>query len=276
MVLQNGQAAPTMSAPVATSSLARAWLTRLPVSSPRNTRPPPAPQQKDRSRARGGSMTSAVRAMTSTRLVVDAAIAAEIAGIVKDDPFCRLRCGADRSAVPGQELAVMLDLDGAAPYSFQSVCHGADAMRTDGDDLLHLGLFAARPRFGSASCSKTQIVAQPPRRIAGAVLFLQHAERGSEMLHARDAERGDDFAALRIVGAHAAEPQAVLLRAVEDRELLLLDELVALACEKPSALPLRSRLRNSFVPYSSSQLPVFTAPRRSPMMIGRCWMPTGH
>ena len=44
----------------------------------------------------------------------------------------------------------------------------------------------------------------------------------------------------------------------------------------PSALPLRSRFRNSLVPYSSSHLPVFTAPRRSPMMIGRCWMPTGH
>ena len=45
---------------------------------------------------------------------------------------------------------------------------------------------------------------------------------------------------------------------------------------KPRALPLRSRLRNSLVPYSSSHLPVFTAPRRSPMIIGRCWMPTGH
>ena len=33
---------------------------------------------------------------------------------------------------------------------------------------------------------------------------------------------------LRIVGAHAAEPEAVFLRAVEDGKLLLLDELVAL------------------------------------------------
>ena len=44
----------------------------------------------------------------------------------------------------------------------------------------------------------------------------------------------------------------------------------------PSALPLRSRLRNSLVPYSFSHLPVFTAPRRSPMIMGRCWIPTGH
>jgi len=39
MVLQKGQAVPMVCAPVATSSLARAWLTRSPVSSPRNARP---------------------------------------------------------------------------------------------------------------------------------------------------------------------------------------------------------------------------------------------
>src|SRR6266853_6130270 len=44
--------------------------------------------------------------------------------------------------------------------------------------------------------------------------------------HAR--KRSDDFAALRIVGSHAAQPQAIFLRAVENRKLLLLDELVAL------------------------------------------------
>ena len=44
--------------------------------------------------------------------------------------------------------------------------------------------------------------------------------------HAR--EGGDDLAALRIVGAHAAEPQAIFLGAVEDRQLFLGDELVAL------------------------------------------------
>src|ERR1700682_6029329 len=58
MVLQKGQAAPTTVAPVATNSSARSTLTRLPFSSPRNARPPPAPQQNDRSRERGGSITS--------------------------------------------------------------------------------------------------------------------------------------------------------------------------------------------------------------------------
>src|SRR5712691_10756749 len=65
IVLQNGQAAPTTLAPVATSSFARAWLTRSPFSSPRNASPPPAPQQKLRSLDRGGSITSPERAITA-------------------------------------------------------------------------------------------------------------------------------------------------------------------------------------------------------------------
>src|SRR5260370_29914900 len=64
MVLQNGHAAPTMAAPVAANSSARSTLTRLPFSSPRNASPPPAPQQNDRSRARGGSTRFHDHAMT--------------------------------------------------------------------------------------------------------------------------------------------------------------------------------------------------------------------
>src|ERR1022692_447604 len=55
--LQNGHAAATTLAPVATNSCALSRLTRLPVSSPKNISPPPPPQQKPRSRARGGSTT---------------------------------------------------------------------------------------------------------------------------------------------------------------------------------------------------------------------------
>ena len=50
MVLQNGQAVPTTSAPGSHQFLRATWLTRSPVSSPRNASPPPAPQQKLRSR----------------------------------------------------------------------------------------------------------------------------------------------------------------------------------------------------------------------------------
>src|SRR3954453_15336658 len=47
------------------------------------------------------------------------------------------------------------------------------------------------------------------------------------MLH-YGCERHDDFTAARIVRSHAAKPEAVLLRAVENRKLLLGDKLVAL------------------------------------------------
>ena len=65
IVLQNGQAVPTMSAPVADNFFTLLWLTRSPVSSPKNAKPPPAPQQKLRSRVRGGSMILPHRPSTS-------------------------------------------------------------------------------------------------------------------------------------------------------------------------------------------------------------------
>ena len=71
-----------------------------------------------------------------------------------------------------------------------------------------------------------QVVAQAARRIAGATFLCQDAEGGSQMIH-HAREGSDDLAAARIVRAHAAEPQAIFLRAVEDRKLLLLDEFVA-------------------------------------------------
>ena len=77
-------------------------------------------------------------------------------------------------------------------------------------------------RFCFGQLLKHQIVAQPPRRIARALLFFQHAEAWFPDA-ASPRERRDDFAALRIVSAHAAQPQAVFLRAVEDGELLLLE-----------------------------------------------------
>ena len=99
-------------------------------------------------------------------------------------------------------------------------------MRADGDDLGDLRLRQGfQILFGELL--EHQIVAQAARRIAGAFLFLEDAESGSQVRH-HARKRSDDLAALRIVGAHAAEPQAVFLSAVEDRELLLLNEFVAL------------------------------------------------
>src|ERR1017187_8851841 len=110
IVLQKGHAVAMVFAPVATSSAARTWLTRSPVSSPRKERPPPAPQQKLRSWLRGASTTVPAKAATASatkaalvvargfdygsgqscngaRLVVDVAIAAQVAGIVEYDFF---------------------------------------------------------------------------------------------------------------------------------------------------------------------------------------------
>ena len=73
-----------------------------------------------------------------------------------------------------------------------------------------------------------QIVAEPPRRIAVALFFAQHAEGDPEMTqHLHQRQHG--FAARRIVSAHAAQPEAIFLGAVVDRQRVLLDELLPLA-----------------------------------------------
>jgi hypothetical protein len=128
----------------------------------------------------------------------------------------------------GHELAVMLDGRG------YSMCLGmiqivgryrAYAMRADGNDLRGLALLECL-QISFGELLEHQIVAQPTSRIACAFLFLQDAERGAEMLH-HAGEGGDDLAALRIVSAHAAQPETVLLGAVENRKLFFGDELVA-------------------------------------------------
>ena len=84
-------------------------------------------------------------------------------------------------------------------------------------------------RFGQLL--EEQIVAEAAHGIAGALFLAQNAVAGAEVVH--DAgEVGDDFAALGVVAAHAAEPEAIFLCAVEDGELLLLDEFVALGCAR--------------------------------------------
>ena len=150
IVLQKGQAVPTILAPVATSSLARTWLTRSPVSSPRKARPPPAPQQKLRSCERGASTSVPACGDDGAGLVVDVLIAAEVAGVVVDDAFVRC-CLREAVLVARHELGVVLDLGGDAELAPVGG-DGADAVRADGDDLLDLGGlegFRGRIRRGS-------------------------------------------------------------------------------------------------------------------------------
>src|SRR5665213_508213 len=50
-------------------------------------------------------------------------------------------------------------------------------------------------------------------------------------------KRRDDLAALRIVGAHAAQPQAIFLSTVKYRKFLLLNEFVALGGAEAERVP---------------------------------------
>jgi hypothetical protein len=76
----------------------------------------------------------------------------------------------------------------------------------------------------------------------------------------------DDLATLRIVRAHAAQPQTVFLRAVENRKLLLLDEFVALAGTEPERVAVALERQEQLGAVIVFPLPVLTrraAARRS-------------
>ncbi len=126
----------------------------------------------------------------------------------------------------GHEFAVVLDFGGNAELA-PVVRDGADAVGADGDDLLNfLSLEGLQAGFGEGL--EDEVVAQAARRIAGALLLSEDAEGSAEMVH--DAGKvGDDLAAVGIVGSHAAEPEAVLLRPVEDGKCRAGDEFIALS-----------------------------------------------
>src|SRR5216683_3965354 len=67
IVMQNGHAAASTSAPVSSASLTRVWLTRLPIFSSIQARPPPPPQQKLLLRWRRISVTPLLLSTVSTR-----------------------------------------------------------------------------------------------------------------------------------------------------------------------------------------------------------------
>src|ERR1700685_447595 len=157
------------------------------------------------------------------RLVVDAAIAAQITRIVEDNTLAGLN-GRKLAGMAGKEFAMMFDFD-SPPEPAPVLSHRAHAVRTNGNDLLHGTLFQ-RGQIDFRELPEHEIVSQTPGRIAGTALFFENAERGAEVAH-HSCERTDDLAAAWIIGPHAAEPQAVFLGAVEDGELLLGDEFVA-------------------------------------------------
>ena len=102
---------------------------------------------------------------------------------------------------------------------------GADAVGADGYDLLD---FVLSESFEVGFCEllENEIVPEAADGVARAFLLAEHAVAGAEEVH--DAgEIGDDLAAFGVVSTHAAQPQTVLLGAVEDGEFLPLDKLVA-------------------------------------------------
>src|SRR5580698_1448313 len=129
-----------------------------------------------------------------------------------------------------EKFTVMFDGRGLAVF-LPVRADGSHAMRADRNDLLYIApAQCVQIRLGKLS--ESQVVAQPPRRIARALLLAQHSE--SDVQSSKHPHQGrDDFPAPRIVPAHAAEPQAILLRTIEDGKLLLLNEFIALVGRKP-------------------------------------------
>ena len=146
----------------------------------------------------------------------------------------------------GHEFAVVFDFGGDAELAPVGG-DGADAVGADGDDLLDL-LRGEGLQAGFGERLEDEVVAEAAGGVAGAFLFFEDAEGGAEVVH--DAgEVGDDLAAVGIVAAHAAEPEAVLLRAVEDGEAWLRAmNLSRSEVGRPRALPVFSSARKSLVP----------------------------
>src|SRR5882724_6571433 len=119
--------------------------------------------------------------------------------------------------MPGQEFAVMFDWRRFSEL-FPIRADGPDTMRADGDDFLNLVLpQSLQIVFGELA--ESEIVAQAARWIARALFFAQDAKGDVQVSH-HLRERGHDLAAPRVVRAHAAEPQAIFLAAVEDGQFL--------------------------------------------------------
>ena len=108
---------------------------------------------------------------------------------------------------------MMLDL-GRRAVRLPVFLNRPDAVRADRYDLLH-AILRERFKVSFSQLLEEQVVAQPPHRVASAALLAHHAEARAEVSHY--AHQGHhNLAPARIVRAHAAEPQAIFLRPVEE------------------------------------------------------------
>src|ERR1043166_1213431 len=90
----------------------------------------------------------------------------------------------------------------------------ADTMRAYRNDLFDTRLLQ-RCEIRFRKLPEREIITEPTNRVARAALFFQNSERGVQVLHHR-CEGADNLTAPRIVRTHATEPQAVLLRSIEN------------------------------------------------------------
>src|ERR1017187_9011378 len=162
----------------------------------------------------------------STRLFIYIAVSSQVAWVVVDNLLRALDLR-QLAQMPGYELTVVLNRRRRSVF-LPVFLDRAHTMWADGDDLLDLVLrHVFEVTLGQLL--EDQVVAQAAGAVAGAFFLAKDAVTDAEVIqNAR--EVGHDLAALRIVGAHASQPQAVLLRPVKDGQRRLLDKLVALRC----------------------------------------------
>src|SRR5207237_241525 len=146
------------------------------------------------SRSRGIDQLTGARD-DRTRLVIHVAITPQIAGIVVDNLLPRVVLR-ELVEMPRHELAVVFDRRGLAIF-LPVRRNRAHAMRTNGDNPGDLAL-RERLQILLSELPEDQVVAQPSRRVAGALLLAQDAEAGPEVLH-HARKRDDDLAPLGIV-----------------------------------------------------------------------------
>ena len=114
--------------------------------------------------------------------------------------------------------------------------HRPHAMRTDRHNLLHLRLLQRLQTLLRETPNNRSF---PSRRAGSPVHFSFFS---TPKLHPQESHHPrkirNNLAPLRVITPHASQPQTVLLRAIEDRKLLLRNKLVALRRAHPQRIPL--------------------------------------
>ncbi len=175
MVLQNGQAAATTLAPVATNSSARSTLIALAfLFAQERQAAARAATERSLARARRIGQRSEL-ADHIARLIVHTAIAAQIARIVIHDLLALARSRGQLIQMPRQKFAVMLDrtAPGRTP---SNPCRWFARNAGRWKRCCFTLALAQRLQIAFGQLAEGEIVAQAPRRIARALFLAQHAE----------------------------------------------------------------------------------------------------